>query len=140
MIVYFQNGRFKLVTRNNTMTTKALHPSWNSATVPSFKSWWTWTNGMKLSDGSNYTGNLDRFGRRIGFGTWRSPSRIYDYIGNQPQLSWTEYYGEWRNDKPNGFGEMRNIQGDGTVRTTYEGEWINGTPISSAFCGLSTST
>jgi len=122
------------------MTTKALPPSWNSAIVPSFKSWWTWTNGMKLSDGSTYTGNLDRFGRRIGNGTWRSPSRIYDFIGNTPQLSWTEYYGEWRNDKPNGFGEMRNIQADGAARTAYKGAWINGVPLTSAFCGLSTST
>ena len=96
------------------------------------KSLWKYTNKMKLNNGSNYTGYIDRFGKRVGLGTWTSPSRIYDFFGKGPQLSWTEYFGQWLDDQPNGFGCLRNIKGDGKTCIIYEGIWINGVPETSA--------
>lgn len=97
------------------------------------KSSYRYTNMMKLNNGSHYSGYIDRFGKRSGLGTWTSPSRIYDFFGKEPELSWTEYFGQWLDDQPNGFGCMRNIKGNGKVHIIYEGVWVNGVPETSAF-------
>lgn len=101
---------------------------------PSFKGFWTWTNQTKYADGSSYTGNLDRFGKRTGRGTFRSPIYFYgsfDVLNKDSAatiVNWMEYYGEWRNDKPNGWGIVKSYRGNGLSTTKYEGIWANGEP------------
>jgi len=90
---------------------------------------WSHTSGARMSDGSYYTGDLDRFGRRSGKGVWRSPMTIYGaYIPGKAKsmFHWTEYEGEWCNDLPNGQGTMRKCCGDGTSQDVYEGMWQDG--------------
>ena len=93
---------------------------------------WTWTNQTKYSDGSSYTGNLDRFGKRTGRGTFRSPIYFYGSfdIDNKASaatiVNWMEYYGEWCDDKPNGWGIVKSRRGNGLSTTKYEGIWANG--------------
>ena len=38
---------------------------------------------------------------------------------------WTEYEGEWVNDKMHGPGIMREMRGDGSSVIVYEGLWVN---------------
>ena len=99
---------------------------------PSFKSFWNWTNGLKYDDGSFYKGHLDRFGKRIGSGTLRTPIYIYGVVTPSCPtsiLNWMEYKGEWQNDKPAGFGTARRYRGDGTSTILYKGVWANGDPV-----------
>ena len=102
---------------------------------PSFKSFWTWTTNTKYADGSSYTGNLDRFGKRTGRGTFRTPIYFYgsfDVVNKASAatiVNWMEYYGEWRNDKPNGWGIVKSYRGNGLSTTKYEGIWANGEPV-----------
>jgi len=101
----------------------------------------TWTNGMKLIDGSIYKGYLNRFGKRDGFGTFRNPIYIYGAIEpdkTSALIQWMEYRGEWCDDEPNGQGILKRYRGDGTSTVLYEGEWMSGLPASSAICDLST--
>ena len=94
---------------------------------------WTWTKGMKYANGSIYKGHLDRFGKRTGAGTLRSPIcvyGVYEPTNTSALLNWMEYYGEWQNDKPSGWGIAKRYRGDGTTTTIYDGEWANGVPIS----------
>ena len=96
---------------------------------------WTWTNQTKYANGSNYTGNLDRFGKRTGRGTFRSPIYFYGSfdVDNKASaamiVNWMEYYGEWRDDKPNGWGIVKRYRGNGLTTTKYEGIWANGEPV-----------
>jgi hypothetical protein len=76
-----------------------------------FKNVWTQA-AVKNTDGSTYVGHLDRFGNRVGFGTFKM--RVDDCIyaakdlHNRPSLEhWLEYTGVWKDDEPNGFGIMR---------------------------------
>ena len=92
---------------------------------------WTYTRGLKYTDGSIYTGQLDRYGKRFGTGTMRNPMYIYgayDPANTAALVNWTEYSGEWRNNLPNGHGIVRKRRGDGTCITVHEGEWVNGQP------------
>lgn len=104
-----------------------------SATVlPPFKSCITWTKGMKYADGSNYTGQLDRFGNRTGSGTLRTPIYFYGAIEDENTASivnWMEYKGEWADDKPSGEGVVRRYRGDGTYTILYNGIWAHGCPV-----------
>ena len=93
---------------------------------------WTQTSGAKLSDGSFYKGELDRFGKRSGKGLWRSPITIYgvyDPTNFKAMMHWSEYEGEWSNDLPNGQGSLRDCCGDGTSNDLMKGEWVNGVCI-----------
>jgi hypothetical protein len=93
---------------------------------------WTWTKGMKLADGSIYTGYLDRFGKRTETGTLRTPIYLYGAIEDENTASivnWMEYRGEWHNDKPNGQGIVRRYRGNGTSIILYNGIWANGCPV-----------
>ena len=90
---------------------------------------WSRTSGAKMSDGSYYRGYLDRFGNRTGTGIWRSPMSmygVYDPKNVKSMFHWTEYEGEWKDNKPNGYGELRSCCGDGTKKLDYEGSWVNG--------------
>ena len=90
---------------------------------------WSHTESAKMSDGSYYRGDLDRFGKRSGKGIWRSPMTIfgaYDPQNIKSMFHWTEYEGEWCNDLPNGQGTTRKCCGDGTKVIVYEGAWHNG--------------
>jgi hypothetical protein len=94
---------------------------WYSGEIePSFKSW-THTH-VRMQNGDIYKGTIIR-GQRSGYG-------VYRVVGEDPRaqelVNWTEYEGEWRNDKPNGYGIMRHMRGDGLVRIIHDGEWING--------------
>lgn len=93
----------------------------------------TWTTLTKYTDGSTYTGYLDRYGKRTGAGTFRVA--IYSTISSAayPIATWMEYKGEWLNDKPHGMGVARRYRG-GTesfcVSTLiYNGVWANGEPV-----------
>ncbi len=93
---------------------------------------WSRTESAKMSDGSFYKGYLDRFGNRTGTGVWRSPMTIfgaYDPQNIKSMFHWTEYEGEWKNDLPNGFGELRKCCGDGTKQMDYHGSWVNGAKL-----------
>ena len=112
-----------------TMATMATIKSYE----PSTEYLWTWAKNVKLTDGSIYTGNLDRYGKRAGSGTLRTPIYVYGVIGRANTssiLTWMEYKGEWLNDTPNGWGIARKFRGDGTSTTIYKGIWQNGQPIS----------
>jgi len=101
-------------------------------TEPSSESVWTWTTNAKYADGSNYTGNLDRFGKRTGRGTFRAPIYFYGAIEDENTatiVNWMEYYGEWRNDKPNGWGIAKRHRGDGRSTILYKGVWAHGDPV-----------
>jgi len=90
---------------------------------------WSHTSGARLSDGSYYRGDLDRFGKRSGKGIWRGPMTMfgaYDPKNIKSMFHWTEYEGEWCNDLPNGQGTTRNCCGDGKKEVIYEGLWIDG--------------
>lgn len=98
----------------------------------SFESW-SYTKGMTYNDGSVYKGDIDRFGKRSGFGTYRAPIVFKKFEDSTTTLSsmltWMEYKGEWCNDKPCGYGIIKRYRGDGTSKIIYEGEWINGEPV-----------
>ena len=137
---YKLNAR-KQTTNTSTMATEIAQAldagKWYTGDVEpsSFKSFWTWTTNTKYADGSNYTGNLDRFGKRTGRGTFRSPIYLYGSYDIENKASaativnWMEYYGEWRNDKPNGWGIVKSYRGNGLSTTKYEGIWANGEPV-----------
>jgi hypothetical protein len=96
---------------------------WYSGEVePSIKSW-THTH-MGMPNGDIYRGE------RSGYGLYRTVPYLYGVVGEntsaQELVNWTEYDGEWRNDKPNGYGILRLMRGDGLVRVIHDGEWING--------------
>jgi len=122
-------------TTSSTMATEIASASATaSATVlPPFKSsCFTWTKGMKYADGSNYTGQLDRFGNRVGMGTLRTPIYFYGAIEDENKASivnWMEYKGEWADDKPSGSGVARKYRGDGTYTVLYNGIWAHGCPV-----------
>jgi hypothetical protein len=95
-----------------------------------FKDVWTQA-AVKNVDGSTYVGHLDRFGNRVGFGTFKM--RVDDCIyaakdlHNRPSLEhWLEYSGVWENDEPCGFGILRRHLGDGRSIVEYEGVWRHG--------------
>jgi hypothetical protein len=87
---------------------------------------------MKYADGSIYTGQLDRFGKRTGSGTLRAPIYFYGAIEDENTASivnWMEYKGEWADDKPSGSGVARRYRGDGTYTVLYNGIWDHGCPV-----------
>jgi hypothetical protein len=91
-----------------------------------------WTKSTKYADGSIYTGQLDRFGNRVGMGTLRTPIYFYGAIEDENTASivnWMEYKGEWADDKPSGEGAARRYRGDGTYTVLYNGIWANGCPV-----------
>ena len=91
-----------------------------------------WTKGTKYIDGSIYTGQIDRFGKRTGMGTLRTPIFFYGVIEDENKASiinWMEYNGEWADDKPSGEGIARRYRGDGTYTILYNGIWANGAPV-----------
>jgi hypothetical protein len=87
----------------------------------------------EYEDGSIYKGTIDKaFGNRTGFGVLRSPITMfgaYDSQNPDTLLHWTEYAGQWLNDKEHGFGIMRRCRGDGTTSIIFEGMWENGEPL-----------
>jgi hypothetical protein len=117
------------------MATIAASSSTSSTVLPTLKSSsssLTWAKNVKQHDGSNYTGQLDRFGNRAGMGTLRTSIYIFGSFdtGNIATLiNWMEYHGAWRNDKPNGFGTAMRYRGDGNSTIVYKGEWVDGVPV-----------
>ena len=90
------------------------------------------TTIVKSADGSIYKGELDRYGKRSGFGTLKAPIVVYGvYDSTNPHrvLHWMEYTGEWDEDEANGHGILRRYRGDGTNRVEYEGMWKKGQPV-----------
>lgn len=90
------------------------------------------TTIVKSSDGSIYKGELDRFGKRTGFGRHKQPIMIYgayDPANPARLLNWLEYQGEWQDDAASGYGILRRYRGDGTSVVVYEGEWQFGEPV-----------
>ena len=93
----------------------------------SFESW-SYTKGMTYNDGSVYKGDIDRFGKRSGFGTYRAPIVFKKFEDStttttttttpaySSMLTWMEYKGEWCNDKPCGYGIIKRYRGDGTSK------------------------
>jgi hypothetical protein len=92
---------------------------------------------LRMKDGTTYNGTIVA-GERNGFGLFRSTPLMYGVVRSSGEelIHWTEYYGEWRDDMPHGFGILRNVSGDGNVRNVFEGSWLKGLPESSAFYGL----
>lgn len=92
---------------------------------------------MRMKDGTSYEGTIIG-SERSGWGLYRSTPLMYGVMRNSGNelIHWTEYYGEWKDDKPHGFGILRNVSGDGHVRNVFEGSWLRGIPESSAFYGL----
>lgn len=93
---------------------------------------WSVTNGLKYADGSRYKGDLDRFGFRSGFGTFKYPIQAYtkDDKPNTPTLiHWMEYCGEWKDDAANGLGILKRYRGDGTSHVEFDGIWRHGEPL-----------
>jgi hypothetical protein len=89
------------------------------------------TTIVKSLDGSIYKGQLDRFGKRTGFGTYRTPIMlygVYDPANSSRLMNWMEYRGEWQDDEASGRGTMWRYRGDGTNVVVYEGDWKNGEP------------
>ena len=87
---------------------------------------------MKYADGSIYTGQIDRFGNRVGSGTLRAPIYFYGAIEDENTASivnWMEYVGEWRENKPCGLGMAKRYRGDMLAKIVYQGEWANGEPV-----------
>ena len=114
------------------MATEIASASVSATVLPQFKSCITWTKGMKYADGSIYTGQLDRFGNRVGSGTLRAPIYFYGAIEDENTASivnWMEYKGEWADDKPSGEGVARRYRGDGTYTILYNGIWAKGCPV-----------
>ena len=104
-----------------------------TATATTEHSWRNWTKGMTYNDGSVYKGNLDRFGKRTGFGTFRAPISVEQsdnpFSNYSSLITWMEYKGEWNNDKPSGYGIVKRYRGDGTSTIIYDGVWANGEPL-----------
>jgi hypothetical protein len=92
---------------------------------------------LRMKDGTTYNGTIVG-GERNGLGLFRGVPLMYGVVrGTGEELvHWTEYYGEWKDDMPHGFGILRNVSGDGNVRNVFEGSWLKGIPESSAFYGL----
>ena len=67
---------------------------------------WTETR-MRYSDGTAYRGRLDRFGNRVGFGTFTYATKTVDTYSRP--FGWMDY-----RDEANGYG------GDGTVVVLFE--------------------
>ena len=89
------------------------------------------TRIVKSADGSIYKGELDRYGKRTGFGTLKAPMMVYgvyDPANPSRLLHWMEYSGEWHEDEANGHGILRRYRGDGTNKVEHEGLWKNGEP------------
>ena len=90
---------------------------------------------IKLTDGSSYKGDIDRYGKRQGHGIWRSSIYIHGVVGeientsSEAILHWIEYSGTWWNDLPRGFGILTQCQGDGKRTKIFQGDWINGEQI-----------
>jgi hypothetical protein len=133
-----QAQRKKQTSTSSTMATMATEIAYvpsianSNSERSSCNSIWTWTKGMKLADGSIYTGYLDRFGKRTETGTLRTPIYFYGAIEDENTASivnWMEYRGEWHNDKPNGQGIARRYRGNGTSIILYNGIWANGCPV-----------
>jgi len=102
--------------------------SWYTGSVePTFKSW-TY-NTIKMKNGNVYKGTLIR-GLRSGYGLCCSEPYFYGVMdentNTQSLIHWTEYKGDWRYDKPHGFGILRQMRGDGLVTLIYQGEWKYG--------------
>ena len=89
---------------------------------------------VKYDDGSTYTGGW-KYGNREGYGIYTSADGSQEYTGdwvcdvregrgryvNKDKADEYEYIGEWKNDRMNGTGTLK--QADGEV---YSGEWIEG--------------
>ncbi len=87
-------------------------------------------------DKSFYKGNLDRAGLRSGSGVFcTSPSfygefdAVVDTEAYNSLIRWTEYEGNWLNDKPHGFGILRKVRGNGFVQELFVGHWRNGNQL-----------
>ena len=63
---------------------------------------------VKFDDGSIYLGEWNNNDNRHGIGIQTFPDE-------------SKYSGQWKNDKPNGMGNLK--QKDGSY---YEGQWLNG--------------
>ena len=125
---YELNARKQTPTSTMTSVSTVKHYEASTESV----SLWTWAKNVKLADGSIYTGNLDRFGKRTGEGTFRHPIYIYGVLDSAKTtalIQWMEYRGEWFNDMPGGYGVVKKYRGDGTNQTIYAGAWVNGQPI-----------
>lgn len=92
---------------------------------------------LRMKDGTTYNGTIVA-GERNGFGLFRSTPLMYGVFRSSAEelIHWTEYYGEWKDDMPHGFGILRNVSGDGNVCNVFEGSWLKGIPESSAYYGL----
>ena len=84
---------------------------------------------LQYQNGDSYIGEMKN-GQRCGVGIFKSATYIHGVAGENPtaeQLThWTEYSGDWENDKPNGWGTIKIMRGDGKITWQFEGSWING--------------
>ena len=92
---------------------------------------------MRMKDGTCYNGTIVG-GERNGFGVYRGIPLMYGVVRDSGEelVHWMEYCGEWQDDKPHGFGILRNVSGDGNFRIVFEGSWLRAIPESSAFYGM----
>jgi len=89
---------------------------------------------VRYTDGSMYTGQLTRDGKRSGTGICRYPMIMYGEVTGNPDtlLHWMEYVGEWENDKPS-IGQLTHVRGDGRRIVKFTGRWKHGEPIEELF-------
>ncbi len=84
---------------------------------------------MQYQNGGSYSGELKQ-GLRHGSGTFKTATYIHGVVGENPTaeelIHWTEYTGNWLNDKPHGWGAVKLMRGDGKTIWECEGDWNNG--------------
>lgn len=81
-------------------------------------------------DGSMYQGHVNEHGEKHGLGTLKTEIYITGVVGddNSHLMKWTEFSGNWYKGVMHGQGVMRNMCGNGVVKTLYDGMWDNGVP------------
>jgi hypothetical protein len=89
---------------------------------------------VRYTDGSMYTGQLTRDGKRSGTGICRYLMIMYGEVTGNPDtlLHWMEYTGEWENDEPS-VGQLTHVRGDGRRIVKFTGSWKHGEPFETHF-------
>ena len=89
-------------------------------------------------NGSCYLGEVTPDGLKHGKGQLSTAAIVVNGQGERITMTeanawfakWTEYEGEWVNDKMHGTGIMREMRGDGSSVIVYDEMWYNGTMVS----------
>jgi len=88
-------------------------------------------------NGSCYLGEVSPDGLKYGKGQLSTAAIVVNCQGERITMTeanawfakWTEYEGEWVNDKMHGPGIMREMRGDGSSVIIYDGVWDNGSMV-----------